>query len=110
MHRELVTYVKRLFLWAQRDPSDRIPAQSIPKDIATLLDRFASTVPYHSRRDMGDAHEMTFFRLGTQDGMYPHIFAFCRCSPKGAPFTPTIRLSTTPDRQPDEHNFLPQLL
>ena len=104
-HRELVTFVKRLFLRACGDPPDHIPVQSIPEDIATLPDRFAFTVPSHSRSDTGEVYEMTFVKLGTQDGMYPHIFMFCSCSPEGAPFTPTIRLSTTPDRQPDEHNI-----
>ena len=49
---------------------------------------------------------MTFLKLGTQDGLYSGIYAFCNCSSEGTPSTPAIRLSTTADRLPEEHNII----
>ena len=104
--KELQASMRKLFHKPRDVPPDRIPSSNIPTELANLPERFPYTIPGHTRNDRGDAPEMTFLKLGTQDGLYSGIYAFCNCSSKGTPSTPAIRLSTTADRQPEEHNII----
>ena len=101
--KELHAAISRLFHKPRDVPPDRVPPANIPTELANLPERLAYTIATHSRNNIGEAPEMTFLKIGAQDGLYSGVFAFCNCSAEGTSSTPAIRLSTIADKLPEEH-------